>query len=62
MDLPKDSSIIVQSTPQGKNFFFDEFQKVKDPEKMTRKERRAWYHKHRKKLRLPRWGELSNLK
>jgi hypothetical protein len=31
----------------------------KEPEKMTRKERREWYHRHRKSLKLPRWKDLS---
>ncbi len=26
---------------------------------MTRKERRTWYHENRKRLNLPRWGELA---
>jgi hypothetical protein len=30
----------------------------KDPAKMTRAERREWYHKNRKRLQLPRWGQL----
>lgn len=31
---------------------------AKDPEKMTRKERRQWYHRNRKRLELPEWGVL----
>lgn len=29
--------------------------------KMTRKERRQWYHENRKRLGLPRWGDLTTL-
>lgn len=29
---------------------------------MTRKERRKWYKENRKKLGLPSWGELQNIK
>jgi hypothetical protein len=32
-----------------------------DPSKMTRKQRRQWYHENRKKYDLPRWGKLKNL-
>jgi len=32
-----------------------------DPSKMTRKQRRQWYHENRKKYNLPRWGELGSL-
>lgn len=28
---------------------------------MTRKERRAWYHENRRRLRLPKWSELDTL-
>lgn len=31
-------------------------------EKFTRKQRRQWYHSNRKRLNLPRWGNLSDLK
>lgn len=29
-----------------------------DPSTMTRKQRRAWYHENRKRLKLPAWGAL----
>lgn len=35
---------------------------TKDPEKMTRKERREWYRNNKKRLGLPRWSELTKLK
>lgn len=28
-------------------------------QKMTRSERRKWYHDNRKRLGLPRWGQLT---
>lgn len=28
---------------------------------MTRKERRAWYHENRRRLRLPKWDKLDTL-
>ena len=31
-----------------------------DPAKMTRAQRREWYHNNRKRLQLPRWGELRD--
>lgn len=30
-------------------------------QKMTRKERRQWYHENRKRLNLPKWGSLKTL-
>ena len=32
-----------------------------DPSKMTRKERRQWYHENRKRLNLPAWRDLNKL-
>lgn len=32
----------------------------KDPAKMTRAERRKWYHENRKRLQLPAWGALRD--
>ena len=32
-----------------------------DPSKMTRKQRRQWYHDNKKRFNLPRWGELKSL-
>lgn len=32
----------------------------KDPAKMTRKDRRKWYHENRKRLKLPAWRDLRN--
>lgn len=29
---------------------------------MTRKERREWYRRNKRKLNLPSWGELQNIK
>lgn len=28
---------------------------------MTRKERRKWYHDNRRRLKLPKWGQLESL-
>jgi hypothetical protein len=30
--------------------------------KMSRKERRAWYHENHKRLKLPVWGQLETLR